>query len=444
MKFLASLKLAVMIMAAICVLIATGTIIESRYDAEAATKLVYQTYWMKITLLMLAVNLIAVMVDRWPWRKKHIAFLLAHVGILMILGGSWLTQKYGVDGNMRIELAKSNRFVITNQTDLSLFQSSDGANFNETYKREVDFFLNPPTEQNPYIVVTGGSEIQIIDYKSYVIPQKKVIPTNDVLAGSGLRYQLQNSRVNQIDWLVQSNTSETVSQDLGPAEIILAAAPMEMPGKNAIVLVPSGQRIHYFIFHKDKSQPFLQGTVNEGESIPLGWMDLQLKILRYFSMAEQTWEVSVKERPTALTTSAIKIKYQDLERWVLLNDLVRLNRTGSLMRLVYAQRRQPLKFAVNLKKFEIERYQGTQKASAYKSVVEVPSFGEHLISMNEPMNIGGLLFYQASFEEDRQGEPTASIFSVNYDPGRWIKYIGSLIMSLGIISLFYLRKFYQG
>ncbi len=60
--------------------------------------------------------------------------------------------------------------------------------------------------------------------------------------------------------------------------------------------------------------------------------------------------------------------------------------------------------------------------------------------MNEPMKYKGLTFYQASFQNDQMGRPVASVLSVNYDPGRFLKYFGSLVMSLGIILLFYFKR----
>jgi hypothetical protein len=75
---------------------------------------------------------------------------------------------------------------------------------------------------------------------------------------------------------------------------------------------------------------------------------------------------------------------------------------------------------------------------AYESVVYVPELGLHTISMNEPMKHKGLTFYQASFQEE-DGRPIASIFSVNHDPGRFLKYLGSLIMSLGIVLLMWFK-----
>src|SRR5205085_642003 len=97
-KKLASLKLAVFIMAVLIVLIAAGTITESMYDAEAARKTIYDTIWMYGAMAMLATSLIAVMADRWPWKVKHTPFILAHIGILVLMAGSILTMKTGVDG----------------------------------------------------------------------------------------------------------------------------------------------------------------------------------------------------------------------------------------------------------------------------------------------------------------------------------------------------------
>ena len=65
----------------------------------------------------------------------------------------------------------------------------------------------------------------------------------------------------------------------------------------------------------------------------------------------------------------------------------------------------------------------------------------YLISMNEPLVYGGYTFYQASYVME-EGRPPISVFSVNYDPGRVVKYAGAIIMVLGIILMFYLNPHY--
>ena len=60
--------------------------------------------------------------------------------------------------------------------------------------------------------------------------------------------------------------------------------------------------------------------------------------------------------------------------------------------------------------------------------------------MNEPLKHEGFTFYQASFERDESGKPVTSILSVNHDPGRWVKYLGSFLIVLGSVVLFYFRR----
>jgi hypothetical protein len=99
-----------------------------------------------------------------------------------------------------------------------------------------------------------------------------------------------------------------------------------------------------------------------------------------------------------------------------------------------------INFDLKLKEFEVGRYEGTNRAASYQSLVETPEGQEVLISMNEPLKYKGLTFYQASFTENPDGSPNASILSVNYDPGRFLKYLGSLIMSIGIVWMFYNKR----
>ena len=59
--------------------------------------------------------------------------------------------------------------------------------------------------------------------------------------------------------------------------------------------------------------------------------------------------------------------------------------------------------------------------------------------MNEPLTFHNYTLYQSSYETNDRGEPIASVFSVNYDPGRSIKYTGAVCICLGIAIMFYLK-----
>lgn len=439
-RALASLKLAVFVIISIGVITAIGTIVESKYDAYAAKKLVYDTPWMYGIMLFLAINLIAVMVDRWPWKRRHVAFVLAHIGIILILIGSVLTMQFGLDGSMRVGIGQENNMVQVAETDLIVYSSFDGDRYTKILEQEVDFFVKPPTEKKPFIIPAYDGEIRVTDYQKYVIPSRRVVASDSKKSGAGLRFQVQNPNVNAVEWIVQRKPNQLAVHNFGPASVNLAPIPEKGRGVNEIYLSPNGEdSLKYAVFYKDKEKPVKTGVIKEGESFEPGWMGIQFRVLRYLPYAMEDWDLKPMERPTPLTTSAIKVLFNGKEQWVLMNDMLKLFTDQGVYLMTYANRRVDLGFPLKLLKFDVDRYQGTTRAMAYKSQVSVPELGEWEISMNEPLKWKGLTFYQASFQEEN-GQPTASVFSVNQDPGRFLKYFGSLVMSLGIIFLFYFRR----
>lgn len=438
-KPLASLKLAVFILSAIAVITAVGTFVEARYDAFAAKQWVYNTWFMYLIMGLLCVNLTAVMVDRWPWKKRHASFVLAHIGIIILLFGSWMTMQWGLDGSMRVGIGEEGTMVQTPETDIVVYTSFDGDRYTKTMEEEVNFFKNPPTAEKPFLIPAYEEKIKVVDYYKYVLPSKKVVADEKGRGGAGLRFQLQNPNVNIIEWLVQRKSGGTQTQDFGPAKIHLGEAPVHGRGENEIYLTPRDSYLEYVVFQKDSTKPLKKGRVQEGDVFDPGFkMALQFRVLRYLPSAIEDWDLKPLERPTPMTTSAIKVQFQGREHWLLLNDMLKLFTENSVYLMTYGNRRTDIGFPIKLKDFKVTRYQGTMRAMAYESVVEVPGIGEQVISMNEPLKHKGLTIYQASFQEE-QGRPVASIFSINHDPGRAIKYLGSLIISLGIVLLMWFK-----
>ena len=111
-----SLKLAIFTLSALILLFAVGTVYESFQGRLAAQEVIYRSVLMNIFLSLLVLNIVAVMIDRWPWKKRHIAFLLAHFGIIFLITGALITRFYGVDGNMRLALGDKGRQITTSST----------------------------------------------------------------------------------------------------------------------------------------------------------------------------------------------------------------------------------------------------------------------------------------------------------------------------------------
>lgn len=446
-RFSTSFQLGIPILVSITCLITWGTIVESQYDAFAAQKLVYQSWMMYVTMGLLVYNLTIVMVDRMPWKQRHIPFILVHIGIILLIIGGWVTQKYGLDGSLMLPINGKNNYVQVSQTDLVVYATFDGDRYTKVFENEVDFFMHPPTESNPYRINLGETEILLKKYVKYARVSKKLKKSDDVNVGSSVKFQLQNANVQQVETLTQSSKTKTADVNFGPLKVVLGHSVKDKGRKdrstNEIYFTAKNEtELFYELYRKEEMKSFKSGTIKIGDMIATGWMGLELRLLDYLPQATEEWDVLEVERPTPLTSPAILIQFGEKNQWALLNDVIKLFGQNEAFLVSYQNRRIDLGFPVHLKKFEMTHYDGTQKAKTYSSEVEiVPPTGttpvSELIEMNEPMKYAGYTFYQASFNQDEKtGEPTASVLSVNFDPGRWIKYLGSLVLSLGMVWLF--------
>ena len=106
-------------------------------------------------------------------------------------------------------------------------------------------------------------------------------------------------------------------------------------------------------------------------------------------------------------------------------------------------------FTLILDHFEAGKDPGGMGNATFSSNVTVkPNTGTpstHLITMNQPLQYGGVTLYQTAFtpEFDDQGTATGrqvSIFTAAKDPGRIMKYLGSLVLIGGILIMYLMRR----
>jgi hypothetical protein len=104
-----------------------------------------------------------------------------------------------------------------------------------------------------------------------------------------------------------------------------------------------------------------------------------------------------------------------------------------------------LGFSLRLERFERGLNPGRMGDASFASHVRLidPHHGideDREISMNQPLSYGKFSFYQSSFQE-LPGGKAASILSVAHDPGQFLKYLGSVMVCLGIlVTLVQIKK----
>jgi hypothetical protein len=213
-RFLASLKLAVLCLLSVAGVLATATVLESLYGTRAAHVMVYGTLWFYLLLLLLATNVLCAALSRWPWKKRHVGFVITHAGILIILFGSFLTMRFGVDGNLPVYEGGEESQVILNNLKLSVMDEQERQSENfpvpEYAMRKEGHLMQ--------IDLSPTDRLVVDEFIPRAVAERKITPSP--LAGIGqpaVKVEVFNSRFRVGEWLLLSQPEKAAQLSLGPA-----------------------------------------------------------------------------------------------------------------------------------------------------------------------------------------------------------------------------------
>lgn len=186
-EFLASLKLAVVLILLLAILLGLATFVEANFGTAAVAFLVYQTWFFAALLSLLAVNIFCAASIRFPWKRHQTGFVITHVGLLTLLAGSAISDRGSVNSQMLVFLGQSNHVAIDmDQSTLNVsdipgrpeplqvrfhpgpFNWSDLAPY-PIVRRIKSWFggddLNKPWVHPPQVLFDDGrTKVEIVDY----------------------------------------------------------------------------------------------------------------------------------------------------------------------------------------------------------------------------------------------------------------------------------------
>jgi len=433
----------------LAILLAAGTVVESSYSTIVAKRFVYGTWWFGLFLSLLAVNLFCSAFSRFPWKRHQTGFVVTHLGIILILVGSFVTQRFGTDGQIALSEGEAGH-VFQEDHPVILVESGDGS----VGEVPASFTFRAPSPERPLMLDLPGGALLMVDEFLLHAGKRQVAreARKDEKGAPALRLVLESSFVKEDVWLRMADRQDRL--DLGPATAHFErlgawkkrAVRAEGVGRNAlaILLSPDGS-LSYQVRRK--------GEFGAIEPLPIGkdqatgWMDMRFKVEGSLPSAvlEEAYEALPLPRQKD-PESAIHFTLVDhpdrREAWLGYQGRASFNLKGGKVALYYGPRRGPLPFRLKLDEFSIGYDPGTQKAASYASDVTYSlGSGEarKVISMNEPLHHMGYTLYQASYQELPDGK-FVSVFSVGKDPGIWLKYGGALVMVLGIAFMFWFKN----
>jgi hypothetical protein len=181
------LKLAIFSLSFFAVVLAIGTIVESKYSSKVAMELVYRTWWFKLLLAMLAINIFFAAVKKWPWKKHQTGFLITHAGLLTMIAGGMLNSFSGTDS--LLVLVDSDHKSIQDQhqlpqvSDLMMDRDSGLIRVRLPGKDKVaEYDFNPgslPWQRDRNSRGSTNTLLRILDFVAHPLPRSWGVTLDD-------------------------------------------------------------------------------------------------------------------------------------------------------------------------------------------------------------------------------------------------------------------------
>jgi len=182
-------------------------------------------------------------------------------------------------------------------------------------------------------------------------------------------------------------------------------------------------------------------------ALALPWMNFKIELIKH-SRSEILIDDYSYRAPKkvggqeATVAKAVLIELDGQRQWVSNNSPAEFTHRGTRYSLALGKKKVILPLEITLQKFLMKKNPGTNNPASYESFVKVFSkegtTPAH-IYMNNPLKWDVFTLYQSSYFE-AQGGQYGSILSVNFDPGRFLKYLGSLLFVLGCGIHFFLKN----
>jgi hypothetical protein len=234
----------------------------------------------------------------------------------------------------------------------------------------------------------------------------------------------------------------------------------EAPNHLTLFLADDGPITYELVSRKNGKS---SGKIDFNQTLATGWADWQLVIDKTMPHAQQRTDFTpVKSEETSASSAAadlpdaVRVRIQQngetLEQWVPAGWQIAIPTAPNQTMIAYGWRVIGLPIGLELLDFEVKRNEGSDSPAGFKSTLRViTADGESATGacwMNNPFSFPGSwwrtwsgLTYkisQASWNPENLGQSSVQILR---DPGWLLKWIGSLLVVVGVFMMFYLQPY---
>lgn len=126
LRFLGSVQLAVPVLIFVAIAMAWGTYLESTQNSTVSRATVYGSWWFMALMVLICVSLIFAVVNRYPWKRKHVGFITVHAGLVLLIGGSFWSLVGRIEGHLTLEEGTAGDQIETDKEVLELAEFNAG------------------------------------------------------------------------------------------------------------------------------------------------------------------------------------------------------------------------------------------------------------------------------------------------------------------------------
>jgi hypothetical protein len=241
------------------------------------------------------------------------------------------------------------------------------------------------------------------------------------------------------------------------ASALTAPGAAEAGAKNHLTLYVAGDgALSYEL--SSRKMGLSSGKLELNTPLPTGWADWTLVADQYLPAAEERFDAHpAAPSSRGMHAEGILVRAtqggRSIEQWVPLGWQVSVPTEPKPLLIGYGNKQVPLPIGLTLKDFQVDWNEGTETPAGFKSTLDVVDreTGDTTTGqcwMNHPMSVPdtwwntftGLTYKlsQASWNPQNLSQSSIQILR---DPGWSLKWTGSLVIVMGIFSLFYLRPY---
>jgi len=473
-RFLGSIYLAIFLISSTALFVIAGTVLESLTASHRyAAHFTYSNPLFKALLWGFFLNILISALLRWPFRQKHVPFLVTHLGLLMLLGGTLIKAYYGTQGSLLITEGSSSAELLLPDTysirlwardkrseqyplsqDLSL--SVDKGKLPEI---SIDLAAYAPHSQVSYESWIKRDQVFIQGLKPFAVhpePKGPPFPISSKVRLNGQVWDLMAFKTEESATLARKIYQQGLKiSGEAPFKIEVAHSPtlLFLDTPENVVLYTFDKKGHVQEELYPKSSPKAMAVYDQGYGGYFSFAKIEKETFESLLQCRCLPQPPSQMLEENIPQITLRLRNSDNQDFITLP--FERQATGlkwPVLKGQYLARFQPLlekiPYRVRLRQAREIKYPHSTQPFSYESDLIFTELKtgrqiEKTISMNNVHETwDGYRFYLANITTGDLGSIKKVQIIVNRDPAKyWLTYPGAFFLSAGIFLLFWLRPY---